>query len=102
MRATAEAIAKVPDVVYQAVFSHNGWRGLADFLERQPDGSYEAVDTKLARHARAGHLIQLCFYTEQLERITGAAADGVPATRSREVIAPPASLGTSRSSCRRR
>ena len=31
-----------------------GWRGIADFLERQPDGTYEAVDTKLARHAEAG------------------------------------------------
>jgi predicted RecB family nuclease len=69
--ATVEAIAQSPDIVYQAVFSHDGWRGLADFLERQSDGSYEAVDTKLARHARPGHLLQLCFYTEQLERLSG-------------------------------
>jgi predicted RecB family nuclease len=74
--ATADAIAEAPDVVYQAVFSRDGWRGVADFLERQPDGSHEAVDTKLARHARPGHLIQLCFYTEQVERITGAAPGG--------------------------
>ena len=40
------------DVVYQARFVDGGWRGLADFVERQPDGSYEVVDTKLARHAK--------------------------------------------------
>ena len=41
-------------VIYQAAFVDGAWRGLADFLERQPDGCYEVVDTKLARHARAG------------------------------------------------
>jgi predicted RecB family nuclease len=90
-RATAEAIAQEPDVVYQAVFAHDGWRGLADFLERVPDGSYEAVDTKLARHARPGHLIQLCFYTEQLERISGrrpAAMHVVSGLGERETYRP--------------
>jgi predicted RecB family nuclease len=59
------------DVIYQAQFEHDGWRGIADFLERLPDGSYEVVDTKLARHARPEHVLQLCFYTEQLARIQG-------------------------------
>jgi uncharacterized protein len=59
------------DVIYQAQFEHEGWRGIADFLERIEDGSYEAVDTKLARHARPEHVLQLCFYTEQLARIQG-------------------------------
>ncbi len=58
-------------VVYQATFVDDGWRGLADFVERQPDGGYEAVDTKLARHARPAHVLQLCFYTEQIARIQG-------------------------------
>ena len=49
------------------------WRGIADFLARQPDGTYEALDTKLARHARSRrYILQLCFYTEQLARIQGA------------------------------
>jgi predicted RecB family nuclease len=70
-RLTREAVEGGAEIVYQAVFLDEGWRGLADFLERQPDGSYEAVDTKLARSARPAHLIQLCFYTEQLGLITG-------------------------------
>jgi uncharacterized protein len=67
---TEEAIRGADaDVIYQAQFEHDGWVGIADFLERLPDGSYEVVDTKLARHARPEHVLQLCFYTEQLARI---------------------------------
>jgi uncharacterized protein len=68
---TAQALARGVDVVYQGVFVHDGWRGVADFLERQPDGSYEAADTKLARTSKPSHILQLCFYTEQLARVTG-------------------------------
>jgi predicted RecB family nuclease len=68
---TTEALAAGADVVYQGVFAHDGWRGIADFLERQPDGSYEAADTKLARTSKPAHILQLCFYTEQLARVTG-------------------------------
>jgi predicted RecB family nuclease len=69
---TEEAIrAAEADVIYQARLEDDGWRGIADFLERLPDGSYEVVDTKLARHARPEHVLQLCFYTEQLARIQG-------------------------------
>jgi uncharacterized protein len=69
---TEEAIrAAEADVIYQAQFEHDGWRGIADFLERLPDGSYEVVDTKLARHPRPEHVLQLCFYTEQLARVQG-------------------------------
>jgi predicted RecB family nuclease len=71
-RETEEAIRNQVDVIYQGVFvSPDGWRGVADFLERQPDGTYEAVDTKLARHAKPAHVLQLCFYSEQLARIQG-------------------------------
>jgi hypothetical protein len=28
------------DVIYQPRLEHDGWRGFADFLERQPDGTY--------------------------------------------------------------
>ena len=69
---TAEALAAGLDVVYQGVFVHEGWRGISDFLERQPDGSYEAADTKLARSSKPAHILQLCFYTEQLARVTGS------------------------------
>ena len=62
--ATAAAMRSGAPVIYQATFVDGSWRGLADFLERQPDGGYEAVDTKLARHAQPTHVLQLCFYTE--------------------------------------
>jgi predicted RecB family nuclease len=68
---TEDAMRVGAPVVYQATFSHEGWRGLADFVLRRPDGRYEALDTKLARHARPAHILQLCFYTEQIGRIQG-------------------------------
>lgn len=68
---TARAMRDGAPVIYQATFVDGSWRGLADFVERQPDGGYEAVDTKLARHARPAHVLQLCFYTEQIGRIQG-------------------------------
>ena len=70
-RETEEALRSGADVVYQACFVDGEWRGLADFVERQPDGSYEAVDTKLARHGKPAHVLQLCFYSEQIGRVTG-------------------------------
>ncbi len=68
---TEEAIRRGVDVVYQGVLVADGWRGVADFLERQPDGSYEVLDTKLARSAKPAYILQLCFYSEQLARIQG-------------------------------
>jgi predicted RecB family nuclease len=70
-RETEEAIRAGADVVYQARLAQDNWRGAADFVVRTADGSYEAVDTKLARHAKPPHVLQLCFYTEQLARIQG-------------------------------
>jgi predicted RecB family nuclease len=71
-RATEDAIrAGAADVIYQAYLTGGTWRGFADFLERLPDGTYEPVDTKLARSAKPLHVMQLCFYAEQLERIQG-------------------------------
>src|SRR5688572_12523988 len=57
-RATADAIrAGEADVIYQAVFASDGWRGVADFLMKQPDGTYEALDTKLARSAKPAYIL---------------------------------------------
>jgi len=62
------------DVIYQPAFEDpSGWRGRADFLELEPDGTYEVVDTKLARHAKPYYILQLCFYSEQVARIQGSA-----------------------------
>ena len=69
---TEEAICRGADVVYQAALTDGTWRGFADFIERLQDGHrYEVVDTKLARKAKPTHVLQLCFYTEQLARIQG-------------------------------
>ena len=65
------------DAIYQMPFIHEGIRGIADFLIRvdHPDpGSciWEPVDAKLARsEAKPGHVLQLCFYAEALEALTG-------------------------------
>jgi predicted RecB family nuclease len=83
-QATEDAIrAGEDDVIYQAYLSDGTWRGFADFLERVEvdegeaslaatgKATYEPVDTKLARSAKPLHILQLCFYAEQLERVQG-------------------------------
>jgi uncharacterized protein len=75
--ATEQAIKDGVPIVYQAALVEGQWRGLADFLERQSGGGYEVVDTKLARRAKATHVLQLCFYTERLARIQGRWPDAM-------------------------
>jgi predicted RecB family nuclease len=73
--ATAEALRRGDDVLYQATFFDGRWLGLADFLIRveRPSAlgswSYEVVDTKLARHVKSSALLQVCSYVEQLTDI---------------------------------
>ena len=77
------------EVIYQACFVHGSWRGFADFVERQPDGRYEVVDTKLARHSKPACVLQLCFYSEQVGRIQGVMPERmhvVLGTRERESL----------------
>jgi predicted RecB family nuclease len=71
-RATEEAMDAGREVVYQAILLDGAWRGIADFVMRQADGTYQTLDTKLARHTRPAHILQLCFYTEQIARIQGS------------------------------
>jgi uncharacterized protein len=67
--------------IYQAVFLTDGWHGIADFLERidRPsalgDWSYQVLDTKLARHPRPEHALQLCFYSHAVEQIQKTAPE---------------------------
>ncbi|MDQ6847672.1 MAG: TM0106 family RecB-like putative nuclease [Candidatus Dormibacteraeota bacterium] len=67
------------EVIYQASFFDGRWRGHADFLRRVDapslvgSWSYEPHDTKLARTARAGTLLQLGEYSRQLARLQGRA-----------------------------
>jgi predicted RecB family nuclease len=72
-----DPFAEGDDVIYQLPFAHDGVRGVADFVLRVVDEetgqvSYEPVDAKLARsEAKPGHVLQLCFYAEAIEALTG-------------------------------
>ena len=77
---TREAILRGEDVIYQACFFDGTWLGFADFLLRVDPAPgqvaplgwlYEVADTKLARHAKASALLQMCGYTEALTAIQG-------------------------------
>jgi predicted RecB family nuclease len=68
---TEDALRSGVEIVYQACLVDGDWRGFADFVERQSDGGYEVVDTKLARHGKPSHLFQLCFYSAVVGRIQG-------------------------------
>jgi predicted RecB family nuclease len=76
-RATEEAMRAGREVIYQATFVVDGWRGLADFVVRvdEPselgDWSYEPWDTKLARSAKPAAVLQLVFYSEAIARVQG-------------------------------
>jgi uncharacterized protein len=66
------------DIIYQMPFVHDGIRGIADFLIRVDDAdgycAYEPVDAKLTRvEGKPGHVLQLCFYADALEALTGTA-----------------------------
>jgi len=71
------------DVIYQMPLIHDGVRGIADFLIRVDDPAtgesrYEPVDAKLARaQAKPGHVLQLCFYADALESLTGHAPEQI-------------------------
>jgi uncharacterized protein len=81
--AEAETLAAMQagvDVIYQATFFDGRWRGHADFLLRVDapspalgTWSYEVADTKLARRVKAAALLQMCIYSEQVERLQGLA-----------------------------
>ncbi|NQD41673.1 nuclease, partial [Glutamicibacter halophytocola] len=49
---TMQVLRNGADVIFQATFFDGSFIGFADFLVRQPDGSWAVWDTKLARHAR--------------------------------------------------
>ena len=76
---TLAAMQTGADVIYQATFFDGRWLGYADFLlrmeadagSRPPWGPwyYEVADTKLAHHVKAGAVLQICSYVDQLERI---------------------------------
>ncbi|WP_349931256.1 TM0106 family RecB-like putative nuclease [Glutamicibacter mishrai] len=63
---TMHVLRSGADVVFQATFFDGSFIGFADFLVRQPDGSWAVWDTKLARHARVSALLQVAAYADQM------------------------------------
>ncbi len=78
---TLQAMRSGVNVIYQAVLFDGRRLGFADFLRRVPqpsglgDWSYEVWDTKLARHAKASAVLQLCMYSELLGEAQGRPPD---------------------------
>lgn len=76
---TFKAMQSGADVIYQAVLLDGRRLGFADFLRRveHPSNlgnwSYEVWDTKLARHAKASAVLQLCMYSDLLREYQGQA-----------------------------
>ncbi|HUP21338.1 MAG TPA: TM0106 family RecB-like putative nuclease, partial [Thermoanaerobaculia bacterium] len=81
--ATLEAMHDGADVIYQGALFDGTWIGYPDFLERvdRPsrlgDWSYEVVDTKLAREAKGGALLQVLLYVDLLAGVQGSAPENV-------------------------
>ncbi|HUG42469.1 MAG TPA: TM0106 family RecB-like putative nuclease [Longimicrobiales bacterium] len=75
--ASLAAMRAGADVVYQAALYDGTWVGKADFLVRVDTPSelgawsYEVVDTKLAREAKGGALLQVLLYAELLAKAQG-------------------------------
>ena len=74
---TLAAMRRGTGAIYQAVLFDGRRLGYADFLRRvdRPSDlgpwSYEVCDTKLARHAKASAVLQLCMYSDMLGALQG-------------------------------
>lgn len=74
---TEEALRAQAPVVFQATLFDGQFVGFADFLVLLPSGSYQVLDTKLARSAKITALLQLAAYAEQLRKLGIAVSDEV-------------------------
>lgn len=74
---TIEAMRAGADIIFQASLQEGAFIGHADFLRKVPrrselgDYSYEVIDTKLAKTAKAKFLVQVAFYSRMLIAIQG-------------------------------
>ncbi|MEO8295001.1 MAG: TM0106 family RecB-like putative nuclease [Gemmatimonadota bacterium] len=81
--ATVDAMRGGAGVIYQGALFDGTWLGYPDFLVRveRPGNlgtwSYEVVDTKLARSAKAGALLQVLLYSDLLSKAQGIAPEYV-------------------------
>ena len=79
--ATLAAMVEGAPVIYQGAFFDGQFIGRSDFLLRvdRPSArwahSYEVLDCKLALHTKPYFLLQLCHYSEQIERLQGSAPE---------------------------
>ena len=74
---TCSAMTAGADLIYQAVLFDGRRLGYADFLRRVNQRSelgswsYEVWDAKLARHATASAVLQLCLYSDMVGELQG-------------------------------
>ena len=74
---TLKAMREGYEIIFQATLTDQNLIGHADFLRRVPrpsalgDWSYEVLDTKLARSAKAKFIIQLGFYSALVAKAQG-------------------------------
>ncbi|MBV9333893.1 MAG: TM0106 family RecB-like putative nuclease, partial [Candidatus Eremiobacteraeota bacterium] len=74
---TLDAMRRGVAVIYQATFFDGTFIGRGDFLRRVAvaselgDYSYEVVDTKLGLNPKPYYIIQLCNYSEHVQRLQG-------------------------------
>lgn len=99
---SALAFEEGADVVFQATMfeddpeTDTAFVGFADFITRQPDGSYRVEDTKLARSDKVTAVLQLAAYADVLERhgvrvdetVTLMLGDGTPSHHLVEDLMP--------------
>ena len=80
---TTEIMRDGPDIIYQAALKNGVWHGFVDFLKRVDHPSqlgsfsYETVDTKLSKHPKPQHVMQLCVYSELLQHLQGTRPHGM-------------------------
>lgn len=74
---TIEAMRAGADIIFQASLQEGAFIGHADFLRKVPrplalgGHSYEVIDTKLAKSAKAKFLVQVALYSRMLIAIQG-------------------------------
>ena len=72
---TVAAMRDGAEIIYQATFARDDWRGRADFVVRVEEPSdlgawsYEPHDTKLARSAKPAAVLQLAWYAGEIAAI---------------------------------
>jgi uncharacterized protein len=82
-QATLAALRSAADVIYQGALFDGRWLGRPDFLKRVATPSklgawsYEVIDTKLAREAKGGALLQILLYADLLASAQGVSPEYV-------------------------